>query len=158
MATCKICKKTDAQVEFYDSINTYCKEHWKERVRVNRLAKPDQYKEFDRKRANLPHRVAARETYRKTDAFQQSHSKAAKKWDAINHDRKAATTAVNNAVRDGKLIKLPCLICGAKSQAHHPDSSEPLCVVWLCSKHHAQAHILTREILREEKKAAQCAS
>jgi hypothetical protein len=50
-----------------------------------------------------------------------------------------ARNAVSNAVRDGRLIRLPCEICGdAKSQAHHDDYRRPLSVRWLCFKHHRE--------------------
>jgi hypothetical protein len=49
-----------------------------------------------------------------------------------------ARELVAYAVKTGKLIKLPCSVCGStKSEAHHPDYSKALDVVWLCSKHHA---------------------
>ena len=30
--------------------------------------------------------------------------------------------------------------CGKIGEAHHPDYSKPLDVIWLCSEHHAQVH------------------
>lgn len=46
-----------------------------------------------------------------------------------------------NAVRSGKVEKKPCEICGnAKSQGHHEDYRKPLCVRWLCFRHHREAH------------------
>lgn len=45
------------------------------------------------------------------------------------------------AVRGGRLIREPCSVCGSpKSQAHHPDYSRPLDVLWLCQSHHHQQH------------------
>jgi hypothetical protein len=32
--------------------------------------------------------------------------------------------------------------CESRPQAHHPDYSKPLDVVWLCDDHHKQAHAL----------------
>lgn len=46
--------------------------------------------------------------------------------------------AVANAIRDGRLKKLPCEVCGKKAQAHHPDYRRPLFVKWLCFKHHRE--------------------
>jgi len=53
---CKSCGETDP-TKFYASIKTYCKEHWKERVRANRRDNLAHYQEFERKRANRPDRV-----------------------------------------------------------------------------------------------------
>lgn len=52
-----------------------------------------------------------------------------------------AHNAVSNAIRDGKLKRLPCSVCGDKnSQAHHLDYTRPLYVQWLCFKHHRTRH------------------
>jgi hypothetical protein len=59
--------------------------------------------------------------------------------------KRAAQYAVSNAVRSGKLIPLPCFICGIKAEAHHPDYDQPLSVVWLCPSHHKQAHALVKK-------------
>ena len=41
----------------------------------------------------------------------------------------------------GKLIQLPCQVCGGPSKdRHHPDYSKPLYVVWLCKKCHRDIH------------------
>lgn len=48
---------------------------------------------------------------------------------------------VNRAIAAGRLTREPCSVCGSeRSQAHHPDYSKPLEVVWLCAKHHADEH------------------
>jgi len=56
----------------------------------------------------------------------------------------AANKAVGNAVRDGRLMKPDsCENCGGAGQrieAHHPDYSKPLEVVWLCSVCHGREH------------------
>ncbi len=50
-----------------------------------------------------------------------------------------ARNAVSNAIRDGRLRREPCEICGdEKSQAHHSDYSKLLEVQWLCFAHHRE--------------------
>jgi hypothetical protein len=61
-----------------------------------------------------------------------------RRWAERNPEKRAAHIAVGNAVRDGRLVKLPCEVCGAKAQAHHDDYSKPLEVRWLCPPHHAE--------------------
>jgi hypothetical protein len=56
--------------------------------------------------------------------------------------RKVASGHIANALRDGKIKRKPCKVCGTKNnlEAHHADYSKPLVVVWYCRKHHKQAH------------------
>jgi len=57
---------------------------------------------------------------------------------------------IGNALRDGKVVKRPCEVCGdPKSQGHHEDYSKPLDVVWLCTVHHGarHSHLNTSKIL-----------
>lgn len=55
-----------------------------------------------------------------------------------NIDKYRAHTAVSNAIRDGRLIRKSCEVCGDKAQGHHDDYSKPLEVRWLCFKHHRE--------------------
>lgn len=67
-----------------------------------------------------------------------SSSKAQRAKDPAKYK---ARTALGNAVRDGKIAKQPCVICGAeKVEAHHNDYSRPLEVIWFCRAHHKQHH------------------
>jgi hypothetical protein len=73
-------------------------------------------------------------------------------WAKLNRKSLNARQAVYKAVKSGKLIRLPCEICGSlKVQAHHEDHSKPLEVRWLCSRHHADRHIEINRIARTER-------
>lgn len=138
---CRVCESEKSDEDFYWSSRYKCKECIKQSVRENRAANADRYKAYDRQRANRPDRVAARLAYQQTEAFRQSHVTATRKWDANNPQRRRAQWAVSNAVRDGKLQKLPCFCCGEQEvEGHHPDYSRPLDVVWLCVRHHNELH------------------
>lgn len=127
-----------------------CKECTRADVKSNREIRKDYYQLYDRKRASIPKRVAARESYRMTDAYKEAHRKALKKWDANNRERRKAQIAVSNAVRDGRLVKQLCHVCGdANVEAHHPDYSRPLDVVWLCVGRHSQLHTEHNETVRQ---------
>jgi len=57
-----------------------------------------------------------------------------------------AHTMVGNAIRDGRILKAPCVICGdLKVQGHHEDYNKPIDVVWLCIRHHNDRHIHLRD-------------
>ncbi len=62
---------------------------------------------------------------------------------ANNPEKYRARTAVNNAVRDGRLVREPCKVCGTteRVQGHHSDYHRPLDVEWLCFYcHRTYAH------------------
>jgi hypothetical protein len=58
-----------------------------------------------------------------------------------NPKKRAAHIAVGNAIRDGKLSKQPCEICGeCDVVAHHDNYKLKLSVRWLCDHHHKAHH------------------
>ena len=64
-----------------------------------------------------------------------------KDWQEKNHTKTAAHSLGYRAIRDGRLVKKPCDICGdINVDAHHDDYSQPLNIRWLCKKHHGQQH------------------
>jgi hypothetical protein len=61
-------------------------------------------------------------------------------------ERKHCASIYEEAVKSGKLKRLPCIICeDPKSDGHHIDYSKPLEVIWLCRKHHHEAHKKLRQ-------------
>lgn len=60
--------------------------------------------------------------------------------DLANKAKTAARHAVNNAIRDGRLKRGRCEVCGKRAEAHHVDYSKPLEVRWLCRRHHLNEH------------------
>lgn len=97
---------------------------------------------YDKSRANLPHRIAARARYAKTDAYAESHDNSARKYRRKNPVKYRAHSIVSNAIRDKKLFREPCEICGSidSIHAHHDDYAKPLNIRWLCAAHHKQWH------------------
>lgn len=56
-------------------------------------------------------------------------------------------SALNYAVKTGKLVRQPCEVCGkVRTDGHHPDYNKPLSVQWLCRKHHLELHVASRPI------------
>jgi len=167
---CFKCEKILPHSEFYkhskmgDGLLGKCKDCTKSDVRRHREENLERIRAYDRARGNLQHRVEARKAYQKTEAYKASHAKSLAKWASTNKTvpivspvagpkKKIANTAVGNAVRDKRLIPWPvCSLpeCNAKPEAHHPDYDRPLDVVWLCKKHHHQAHKLFRTLEREK--------
>lgn len=148
---CRWCKQTKPISEFYkhpamaDGHLGKCKDCQKENTKAARDRHPEYYREYDKKRANLPHRVQARAEYIQTDNGKAARKKTCTSWGIKHLNRRAAHHILNNAIRDGKVKKHPCFICGKKAHAHHPDYDRPLDVTWLCPKHHKETHQLTKD-------------
>jgi hypothetical protein len=136
---CFRCGHTKLLTDFYvhprmaDGHLNKCKECTKSDMHKRRHVDAREYVlAYDRERGKLPHR--------KENARKQTD-----KWVNEHPEWRNAQVKLGNAVRDGKVKPLPCMICGVKAEAHHPDYSRPLDVVWLCSSHHKQAHAIARE-------------
>lgn len=76
-----------------------------------------------------------------------AHNEACQRWREKAKERYRAHQIVKAAVASGKLVPAP--VCQAypckrkrKLEAHHPDYSSPLDVVWLCMKCHKAAHAI----------------
>lgn len=68
-------------------------------------------------------------------------------WKKAHPDRRAAQVQLANALRKGLVKPWPiCAVpdCCRKPEAHHPDYSRPLDVVWLCRPHHMQVHAMAK--------------
>lgn len=55
-------------------------------------------------------------------------------------EKVAARRAIQREVNAGRVARLACFCGDPKSEAHHPDYSKPLDVMWLCRKHHGEMH------------------
>jgi hypothetical protein len=142
--TCKICGVTSDVAEFYERVNSRCKECHKAKARENRAAKADYYKAYDARRYQEDPKVRARHRrYQKTEAGKKSLKKAKEKWLKCFPERRAAHVLLNNALRYGKVTKSKvCEVCGASGriEGHHEDYTKPLDVKWLCKKCHVEKH------------------
>jgi len=143
MTPTKVCFKCDRRKpldDFYkhkmmaDGHLGKCKACTKRDVSKNYRDRIDQYREYEKKRAQSPHRKYAR--------FGGAKPKYVRKRSPETPAKRRARTAVGNAVRDGRLIKGPCEVCGStvRIHGHHDDYRRPLSVRWLCPKHHAEHH------------------
>ncbi len=134
MKLCRECGQELPAEQFYrhaamlDGRLNKCKKCVKRRVSKHREKNVEKIREYDRQRSKTPER---QKHLRDNAAQYREH----------HPDRYRATTAVGNALRDGRLIKpSQCSECGALCHvhAHHADYSRPLDVVWLCPICHSQ--------------------
>lgn len=151
MKTCKDCGVHKPLTDYYahsamsDGHLSSCKECVKSRVKLHREKNIERVRKYDRNRPNHKERVQKtleRERQKKKDPEYRAKIAAQKReWQRKNAEKRAAHVLLNNAVRDGRVKKLPCVVCGSElSEGHHEDYTKPLEVVWLCRKHHAEAH------------------
>ena len=126
---CFKCGVTKPRTAFYnhprmpDGTVNKCKDCNKADVRENRKSKIDYYRQYDRMRGS-----------RQTLEYHRSYKERFPK-------KYKARTAVGNAIRDGRLKREPCEVCGdERVHGHHDDYDKPLEVRWLCPAHHNQWH------------------
>jgi len=110
-----------------------CKECHKTRMKVRSRTNP-YVQEYEKKRSKTPER-------------QEGYRRNALQWKAKNPQAYKAHYLVSNAIRDGRLQRLPCEFCGSeKVHAHHKDYLKPLDVMWLCPKCHNRLHAAFPEL------------
>lgn len=158
---CFKCGAEKALTEFYRhsgmtaGVLGKCKECTKQDVRGNRAKNIDRIQAYDRQRGQDPRRKAAVRQHRKavatTPEGRARLNGYSRKSAECRQLERAANVIVGNAIRDGKLMRNPCIKCGSKKylNAHHEDYYKPLDVTWLCRRCHGQRH---REI-NEERRA-----
>ncbi|MDP4224744.1 MAG: hypothetical protein Q8910_00040 [Bacteroidota bacterium] len=128
---CFKCGLTKDIAEFYkhdkmkDGHLNKCKECTKIDVRKNYYDNHDHYMEYENRRNQ--------EEYRKANQLKYARNKRSK-----HPERSRIYVAVERAVKSGKLIPQPCLICGTENrvQAHHKDYNKPFDITWLCIRCH----------------------
>lgn len=144
---CFKCGQTLPRTEFYkhprmaDGLLGKCKTCTKRDVKENEDKNEQRTKEYKREWGLRPESMEKKAAYRRTDAGKKAVRKSMANWLEKNPHKRSAQISVGNAIRDGKLVRLPCGICGnTTADAHHDDYSKPLEVRWLCRKHHAEWH------------------
>lgn len=142
-----------------DGHTAKCKECIKHDVSKYRNENIEKIREHDRNRNMLPHRIASREAYKKTDNGRCALNKAKKayidryperKKETISSynkrfpEKRAARTTLQSHIVTGKISRpTSCQMCGCLCvpHGHHEDYSKPLDVMWLCVQCHAKRHI-----------------
>ena len=134
MKTCFKCNNIKPLTEFYkhnamaDGFLNKCKDCAKKDANKHRANNIERIREYDRKRAKNPER---------TKLSVELH----KIWRNEDKRRIKCHNTVSRAVKNGTLVKQPCIKCGNdKSQAHHHDYDKPLDVTWLCQICHSKLH------------------
>ena len=152
---CFKCGELRAEAEFYKNkgmpsgrINK-CKYCCILYTKLHRLKNIEHFQEYDRSRAKRPDRVSSRVALSESPVGKQRKKRYTEKSLARYPYKTEARRKFSNAIRDGKIKKMPCSVCGdEKAHGHHEDYTKPLDVVWFCTKHHAARHRELEEIAR----------
>lgn len=149
MKECFKCFQEKELSEFYkhpqmpDGTVNKCKECNKADNIQNRNDKIDHYVAYDKRRAMIPHRVAARKEYMATQPGKESHNKSNKKYLTAYPNTKRAKSIFGYGMKSGKITRpTTCSKCPSTTmiQGHHDDYDKPLDVRWLCVKCHTAWH------------------
>lgn len=147
MKTCRTCGTAKPHSEFYSHPNMRdgrlndCKTCFRAKMLLNRRNNIDRYLAYDRARAMRPDRIEARMEYARTEKGKAVHAASIRSYRTRFPEKSFAHNVLNSALRDGKITRGPCEVCGnPRTQAHHDDYLKPLEVRWLCSRHHADHH------------------
>ena len=141
----KICRKCGRDLsidEYYahdkmaDGHLNICKDCVKSRMIQYRQKNIEKIRDYDKARANSPHRKALKFAVTK---------RRRKEVAGYEHCHNVVARALRNGLIERSKY---CQVCGhiCKTEAHHNDYQFPLDVVWLCSSCHSQYHIgVTKE-------------
>jgi hypothetical protein len=146
MKTCWKCAVEKEVTDFYKGYAQCkaCRYEWSKAYRQTEAGKKARQKEAINTRLSGKKQIR-QQKYEETEKGQLSKQKYENKrfQTPEGKARQAAKNAVKYALKKGKIVKMPCLICGEeKTEAHHPSYAWDmrLCVTWLCSQHHNEIH------------------
>lgn len=80
---------------------------------------------------------------RNPEKFRIQKARGVARWRLRNREKYLAHKTVENAIRDGRLVRAErCADCGSETRlhGHHEDYRKPLEVIWVCSPCHRARH------------------
>jgi len=144
---CTKCKQVKPVSDFHkdkgkkDGLSWHCKlcakakvKEWQQnnRERVNngqnkrRNANPEKHRAYKRK-WNKSHLDSVKKT---VGSYRKNNPERVRAWEVVNRH-----------LREGRLVRQPCRVCGSKkTEGHHESYDKPLEVDWLCRRHHMEHH------------------
>ena len=100
-------------------------------IPVNRDQRPDR----------LARRRESARRWRRTKLGKLKSQKNAQRWKEKNGWKVRVQKRIYRAIRDGRIERQPCMICGRfPAQAHHENYLRPFDITWLCNQHHIDRH------------------
>ena len=88
-----------------------------------------------------PHGREVYQAWTKTETGSISIQNRIDKWRKKNKEHRRCHSKISNAIRDNRLTRQPCRICGtAGGEAHHLSYDDPYNIDWLCKSCHTKLH------------------
>ena len=162
MKECKTCKELKPYTEYYkhskmsDGHLNICKVCKRAQQIITRNDNLEYYQEYDRNRPNKEERCKKTIEYSQTEKGKAVRQKSSIKYKTQYPIKYKAKNAVNNAIRDGLLIKPnTCECCNNvftshNIHGHHIDYAKPLEVIWLCNLCHVEWHLNSEPLNGDE--------
>ena len=155
MKQCKCCKQYLPLIAFSaDSKYPYCRPCVKIKNKKYRTNNKEKLKLYEDgrylKRAVDPEylRKSKLQQRKWVENNRDKHTARKLRWRDANRLKTKAHTAVKDALRRGKLIRLPCIQCQStiNLEAHHEDYTKPLDIIWMCRPCHVKFHTKREQI------------
>ena len=135
MKTCSRCGVNKKSKSFYEWKNAICKECHKENDKKRYKERKEYFKKYLKEYFKNPE---------KKKRHMQNSIKYASQWHENNKEKVICQQKLHYYIIKHKINKpekCSCCFKQLKIEAHHPDYSEPLLVVWLCRSCHKQHHL-----------------
>lgn len=84
---------------------------------------------------------AAQKRYFKSDKGKKMIKKSMEAYSKKYPLKRHVKMKFNDAVRNKKIKRESCQVCGSFAHAHHPDYLKPFTVNWMCPQHHTSLHL-----------------
>lgn len=138
---CCACKEIKVLSDFYSTVRKTGRIWYSGRCKPCHLAHCKELRDSERGKE-------ISKAWRASTRGREVMKNRAAKWAAKNKDKYKAGYLLTNAVRDARIERQPCRICGdPKGEGHHFSYDEPLVVDWLCKSCHMDIHYPQRQRL-----------
>lgn len=132
---CIWCKEDKGVSDFHKSIKRGTLQH-----KCKECMRKYHQKRYASKKEHI---LSVASAYKKSDRGRVMEALHISRFREKYPEKRKAETCVTNALRQGRLVKQHCEVCGDLNvEAHHASYAKEdwLKIQWLCKKHHMQQH------------------
>ncbi|BAO70087.1 hypothetical protein [Bordetella bronchiseptica] len=142
MTTCRQCKSTfqpsERQIRKSDFLCSECQRAYDAAYRAARKASGNPVKTGQMPRS---YHQAYEAAYAQRPGVRERRASLMRGYARLHAGRHAARRKLRHEVEMGRIVPLPCEVCGdTPTDGHHASYALPLAVTWLCKQHHQELH------------------